>query len=174
MVKTVQINIVSIVSKTPPIQPLHIWVGTTGQVCVGALATFLYPWGNQHFPIGGRDESLCIPHHSDFPWAFTPALHPPPWQQRCGEMSHANKMTQEQGGLKSGEGLVRKGSITAFPGLVTEDQGSWVALETEIEGVLRGFTCWFWMPCFNLKWLAVSLKALRKLTPVFKKASGEA
>lgn len=40
-----------------------------------------------------------------------------------------------------------KGSVTAFPELVTEDQGSWVALETEIEGVLRGFTCWFLGGC---------------------------
>lgn len=44
-----------------------------------------------------------------------------------------------------------KESVTAFPELVTEDQGSWVALETEIEGVLWGFTCWFWKPCFNLR-----------------------
>lgn len=58
-----------------------------------------------------------------------------------------------------------KGSITAFAELVMEDQGSWVALETEIEGVLRGFTCWFWKPCFSLRWLALCVKALRKLTP---------
>lgn len=44
-----------------------------------------------------------------------------------------------------------KERIMAFPELVTEDQGSWVALETEIEGVLRGFTYWFWKPCFNLR-----------------------
>lgn len=44
-----------------------------------------------------------------------------------------------------------KGHIAAFPELVTEDQGSRVALETEIEGVLWGFTCWFWKPCFNLR-----------------------
>lgn len=41
-----------------------------------------------------------------------------------------------------------KGSIMVFPDLVMEDQDSWVALETEIEGVLRGFRCWVWKPCF--------------------------
>lgn len=59
-----------------------------------------------------------------------------------------------------------KERIMAFPELVTEDQGSWVALETEIEGVLRGFTYWFWKPCFSLRWLAISVKALRKLAPL--------
>jgi len=44
-----------------------------------------------------------------------------------------------------------KGPIKAFLELVMEDQGSWVALETEIEGALWGFTCCFWKPCFNLR-----------------------
>lgn len=55
------------------------------------------------------------------------------------------------GGIEEQGRTSAKGSITAFPELVTEDQDSWVALETEIEGVLRGFTCWFWKSCFNLK-----------------------
>lgn len=70
------------------------------------------------------------------------------------------------GGIEEQGRSSAKGSITAFPELVTEDQDSWVALETEIEGVLWGFTCWFWKSCFNLRWLAISVKALRKLTPL--------
>lgn len=146
----------------------HNWAG---QDHSGAPALLMPLW--KSVPLSCRTvESLVSP--------VTQMSHcssPSTGQQCCESLSPASEASQElagllpvgrsgsKEGLKSGQGAVQKEASWHFEP-VTEDQGSWVALETEIEGVLWGFTCCFWKPCFTLRWLAVSVKARRKLSPI--------
>lgn len=135
-----------------------------GQACVGGSGSSLVPLRkSSHHPSAGGRAEIPVSPANHMSHGLPLGLSPTTWQRWCLLWARS----QERAGHLPVERFLgrssAKGSIAEFPDPVTEDQGSWVAVETEIEGVLWGFTCRFWKPCFSLRWLTVTVKALRKL-----------